>query len=620
MGFVAAKKATTLAAASSEAEGTVKAHIFEVGSEIATSNAAATTEDDARVFTTYGAILPPYDPRQLAALFERSTSLRPNVEAYEVNIEAFGHRFDPTIALEADDADEKIAEAIMLEKLADGLPPRVDAKEVDAVKMMLPALLRIERIKLEQLFNTIGDQTSFVEIRKRLRRDLEVTGNSYLEILRNREGTIQQVNHIPSPSMRLLRAEIHNTTLEVKEKVSALDHRLRLRKRRLRFFVQVLYGQFIAYFKELGDPRIVSCKTGKVYETKAELEAAEPNASEATEIVHFKVYSPLSAYGVPRWVGATLAVIGSRNSEEVNVTFFDNKAVPPMAILVSGGSLAHGAADRINTYIRDNIKGKDNFHKILVLEAEPAKAQIAGVAGSRVRIEMKPLMDAIQQDAFFQKYEEANTEKVGQQFRLPKLLRGDMKDFNRATADAALDYAEQQVFAPERNVFDFTMNDRILIDLGVRYHRFCSNGVQVKDQQALSEMIVALGKGGALTPNEMRKFAAKVLGEPLPTIEEDWTQIPFDAFLAKIKAGADAAAAQAGDSKKKNGIAETAKEILELRAGLLDAERKASQAAIDEHRDNEGKTVVTVPQAEFDKWVVPHPQLPANAGEATAAE
>src|SRR5262249_34330545 len=117
-------------------------------------------------------------------------------------------------------------------------------------------------------------------------------------------------------------------------------------------------------------------------------------------------------------------------------------------------------------------KGKKNFHKILIIEAEPASK--ATENAGRFKIELKPLTQAIQQDALFQKYDERNDDKVGQQFRVPRILRGDTRDFNRATADAALSFAEMQVFQPERESFDSRMNKTLLGDMQIRFWKFVS--------------------------------------------------------------------------------------------------------------------------------------------------
>jgi hypothetical protein len=91
----------------------VKAHILG-DSRAADSNVIAGV-DDANAFVGTGALDPPYNPVTLCALLENSNSLRQNIDAYQTNIDAFGHRFEPVIDLDADDADQHIANALCIE-------------------------------------------------------------------------------------------------------------------------------------------------------------------------------------------------------------------------------------------------------------------------------------------------------------------------------------------------------------------------------------------------------------------------------------------------------------------------------------------------------------------------
>src|SRR5690606_31692558 len=177
------------------------------------------------------------------------------------------------------------------------------------------------------------------------------------------------------------------------------------------------------FFKSLGDPRVVSRRTGQIFDSVEALLEADPSDGPATELLHFAIHSPRSPYGVPRWVGTLLSVLGSRQMEEVNYLYFENKSVPPLALLVSGGRLSEASIPRIERFIEENLKGKANFHKMLILEAE------GGGTGdqARAKIELRSLTDAQQQDALFQVYDERNIDKVGSAFRLPKLLRGESK-------------------------------------------------------------------------------------------------------------------------------------------------------------------------------------------------
>jgi capsid portal protein len=112
-------------------------------------------------------------------------------------------------------------------------------------------------------------------------------------------------------------------------------------------------------------------------------------------------------------------VLGSRQAEEVNFLYFENKSVPPLALLVSGGRLSAQSIPRIESFIETHIRGKRNFHKILILEAEPAGSGAGLEHTGRMKIELKPLTNAQQSDALFQNYDERNMDKVGQSSSAP---------------------------------------------------------------------------------------------------------------------------------------------------------------------------------------------------------
>lgn len=520
-------------------EVTVKAFAVDGGPPVQTSNVAATAEDDLRAFTALGAIVPLYDPRDMCVMFEQSTSLQPNVAAYRVNIEGFGHRLEPTINLRASDARDRIRDSIILEKLYDGQKnPKVTDDEIELRREELAREMSIERLQTDLFFDYVCADMSFVELRERTRTDLEVTGNAYWECIRNAAGEVAQFVHVPSISVRLMRADMGYTQVDVDERVSAVSFRKKKRHKRFRRYVQVVYGQLVSYFKDLGDPRWVSAKTGRVFATEAAFREAEPDSPAATEMLHFKIHAPTTAYGVPRWIGTTPEVLGSRSASEVNLTYFKNKAVPPLAVLVSGGRLANGAAERITNYIKDNIQGQENFHSILVLEAEAAAGSApigaGGTQGSRVRIEIKPLMEAQQQDALFQTYDANNDGKIGNAFRLPKILRGSTDAINRATAEAALLYAEQQVFQPERAKIDYQIN-AILAARGVRFHRFVSNSAVPKDPAAIVDMVSKLVDTGIITSEEARPLINDAFNIELPRIDAPWVRIPPKLLIANVQ-------------------------------------------------------------------------------------
>ena len=565
-------------------------------------------EDLAAAFASAGALEPPYDPEALCLLMEHSNSLRQNVDAYATNIDGFGHRFEPAIDLDAEDADRQVADCIYLERAAarergefpEGTPLEPTAEEVAERKRELRQLARIERARLESFFDFCCFDHSFVDLRRRTRQDLEVTGNAFWEVLRDGRGEVARLVYVPSYTVRLLPLDREPVEVAERVRVSPVSYERVTARRRLRRYVQV-QGSERVFFKSFGDPRAVSKTTGEVFPDVASLLRARPGDAPATEIVHFAIHSPRSPYGVPRWVGTLLAVLGSRQMEEVNYLYFENKSVPPLALLVSGGRLSEASVPRIERFIEENLKGKTNFHKVLILEAEGGSG--AGDA-ARAKIELRPLTDAQQQDALFQLYDERNIDKVGAAFRLPRLLRGDSRDFNRAVADAQLRFAEDQVFQPERDEFDFLINRKLLADMGIRFWRFRSQTPVTRDPERMTQMVEKLVRVGVLTPEEGRLLAGDIFNREFRKIGDDWTKRPITLTLAGIQTGVEDLRART----EKGPLLDDARRLLDLRDELL-----AEEARLGERRMELARRYlaggeperVAVPDDEFASWFEP---------------
>jgi PBSX family phage portal protein len=605
----------------------VKAHL--IGRDrVADSNVVSGVDEAERVFLGSGAIPPPYDPETLCLLLENSNSLRQNIDAYVTNIDAFGHRFEPVIDLDASDADQHIANALAIERSKPGVASDAPTpEEVAAKKREVAEFMRIEKSRIENFFEYCCTDGSFVTLRRRTRLDVELLGNGYWEVLRNGAGEIVQFVYVPGFTVRFL--PLDPDLVEVDHKVKVSDLRFDTMRVRTRFrrYVQVFESQTV-YFREFGDPRVVSRKTGQVFPGVDALLAADPSDGPATEILHFKVMSPRSAYGVPRWVGNLLAVLGSRQAEEINFLYFQNKSVPPLAILVSGGRLSAQSIPRIESFIEEHIKGKKNFHKILILEAEPA-----GAAGNiehtgRLKIELRPLTAAQHSDALFQNYDERNIDKVGQSFRLPRLLRGDIRDFNRSTADAALHFAESQVFEPERQEFDFIVNRKVLADMGIRFWRFVSKSPVNRDPATMAEIIRGLVNANVITPEEARQLAGEVFNREFKKISAPWVKQPVSLTLAGMPVGPDQQSALVGPEVPNTGpppgplvppeaakrrrqmpvpdLAAEAERLIQLRDALRAAEGRDGARVFRAAKAEEMETdVVRVPAAEMRSWFEP---------------
>lgn len=528
-------------------------------------------DEEEELVRYYGTIPPKYKPSWLFATFEASSLIQPNVAAYATNIEMFGHQLEPTIDLDKEDADERIHDAMLLERMADGMPPIVLPDEVKARRLEVERVMRLERIQLESFFEHVCPTMSWGELRERKRFDEEVAGNAYWEIVRDRGGFIAEINHVPCTTVRLTPPSKEWVTAHVAKRVSACELRRVEVRRRFRKYVQVIQGVEAVWFKELDDPRVMSSKSGRYYGSAAELERAEGGVPPATEVLHFKLLNVGGPYGVPRWIGSAPAIAGQRASEEVNASYFDDNAIPPSAILVSGGTLGDDADERIRKHLDSRKhRGRRGAHDVLVLEAEPHQGQL-GANPAATKLEFVNMRGQQLSDAVFADYERACTEKVGSQFRLPRLLRGDATDFNRATAESSLEYAEQQVFQPERQKFDYIINTRLLNSMGVRFWKFRSTPLVVRNAQVVSEVLERLVTADILVPAEARPIAADALGKSLDSIEEEWVKRPHS------------------ERTKQRGAGDAISELVSMRAGVEQVERSAFERELDERRQLEAE-------------------------------
>lgn len=477
-------------------------------------------------------IKPPYDPEYLTKIWENSGSLQPNIAAYETNIDGTGHIYVPVVDFDGDVARDRVRESMWLARDNPALP--IDIIPDEDVIAQLRTLKReatAEHMQLTSFFANVNPDGSFVGLRRITRQDLEITGNAYWECLRNQRGKPARFRHVPSTSVRL--GCVDDAPVQVTDRAAGLLHWDEVTQYRyFRRYVQKV-GSVCVYFKEFGDPRVVSRMTGKAYADMAEFTSkARKGDQPANEMLHFKVNKGGEAYGVPRWIGNLLAVLGSRAADEVNYDYFDHKAIPPMVVMVMGARMGADDVSKIQTYFTNMAKGRQNFHRVLVMQANLTKGEsLAGVTTSP-KIEFKDLSGSQESDAQFKDYDERNIDKVGGSFRLPRLLRGDVRDFNKGTAAASLRFAEDQVFEPERAEFDSIINRRVLPELGIRLYRFRSMGLVTRDPEVVGETVDRLVRTAVIMPNEGRSIMASSFGVELPAIDADWARQPLPLTIA----------------------------------------------------------------------------------------
>jgi PBSX family phage portal protein len=470
--------------------------------------------------STGNVIEPPFDMLALAMMPEHCGEMIQCIDTMQVNIDGFGHRFLSRIK---DASDQKIP---------------------DEIKKSV----RAEYVKLVNFFQYCTTE-SFVEFRKKLRGDKEATGNAYFEVIRDAAGKIQSFTHLPSYQMRLGRLDdiqqlVERKILKLQEDGSVVIDKMR-EYRRFRKFVQskaihlrnlsTVGGHKLCWFKEYGDSRNYDLETGT--------QVTDPNfplEKMATEVVHMRLYSTRTPYGLPRFIGNLLSIYGDRAAEEINYTTFKNNNIPSMAVMISNGQLTQGSIDRLNDFVESQIQGSDNYSKFLILEAE---GQLEGEdSGSNVKVEIKALTENQHQDALFQNYSKANQDRIRRVWRLPPIFIGKTEDYTRTTAESSRVLADEQIFSPERSSWDDFMNRILFPEMEIVYHQYRSNSPNTTDNQQLVRILSGSEKTGGMTPRIAREMLEEILSKELPHFPEDFpADLPFSLTMAEaVKNQADA--------------------------------------------------------------------------------
>lgn len=501
----------------------VRARVIEVRKSTNVKDGKSKKADDDPLYHLgeSGRILEmPFDALSLTLLLEHSGELAQCIEAMEVNIESFGHRFIPRTK---NNLDVKLPGSLKEE-------------------------MKKERVFLENFFSNCTFE-SFVNFRRRRRKDLESTGNCFFEVVRGASGDIQSFVHIPAYQVRLGRQDKDLVKTERPAYQLQLDGSVKIVEltewRRFRTYVQsrlsrrqnldIIPGDRIRWFKEFGDVRVYDSKTGH---PQSEMDEEIPWEEQANEIIYVDLYSARSPYGLPRYIGNLLSIFGDRAAEEINYVTFKNNNIPSMVILCSNGQLTQGSVERIESFVESQVQGSDNYSKFLIVEAE---GDLEGEDGSQIKLEIKPLTEDQHTDALFQTYSKNSKDNVRRSFRLPPILVGHTADYNKATADTSRRLADEQIFAPERDEFDALMNRLIFPVLGILYHKYRSNSPNTTDNEQLVKMLATSEKTGGMTPFIARFILEGILGQDLPPFPEKFDQhMPFSLLMAEaVKNKAD---------------------------------------------------------------------------------
>ena len=430
-------------------------------------------------YSVHGLIVPPYSPASLYSIYETSSVLSPNIDAYIQNIDGF----ELVFKYKGPIGEKDSAEAIQ------------------------------EKQDLKDFYKRINESESLQSIRRSMRLDYEITGNGYFEVSRSVDGAIACMYHIDAQHIRAARA----TEDDYQEITVHLFRGGKFRpitvKKKFRKYAQYMSTTSkIRWFKEYGDPRKLDATDGTYKDNPKET---------ASEIIHFKIGT--GVYGLPRWIGNTMGILGVRNADYVNYDLFDSQGIPPLVILVSGGILTSDSINTIKELLKQ-AKGYKNFNRILLLEAQAE----GGVDDKTTpKVDLKPMTDAKADDSLFQGYIKATEEKVRTDFRLPPVYLGKAQEYTRATIEFSKIIVEEQVFEAERNKFDEKMENTVMIEIGTTYWEFKSGRPPLVTGEGLIKGFDSFAEPGVLSINQAIGIANRAMSLDLEEFKEAWADYPL---------------------------------------------------------------------------------------------
>jgi PBSX family phage portal protein len=401
-------------------------------------------------------VQPPYNLEILASLFEENSIHHASILARTMNTVALGWRWEDT---------SKTKKRI----------EKASSKDGDSLSRIRDELQR-EEDRLDELFENFNIDEDFIETLIKVWVDYLTTGNGYMEIGRNRNGTIGYVGHIPSVFVRIRRARDG--------------------------FVQRAAARFI-FFRNFQDTK-----------------TPDPigHDSNPNEIIHFRQYSPTNTYyGIPSAVSALSAIIGDKFAKEYNIDYFENKSIPRYAIILKGANLSQKSKQEVVNYFKNEIKG--NNHGTLFV---PLPATL----GREVDIKFEKLENNIQ-DGSFDKYRKSNRDEITVANRVPAPKIGIYDNANLAVSRDADKTFKNQVVGPDQKVLENKLNRIVKEFTDKKTLKFAE--IDVIDEDLRSRIWDRYIRTEVITPNEVR---AK-LG--LTALEDGDVVLPYPTKLVQQK-------------------------------------------------------------------------------------
>lgn len=324
-----------------------------------------------------------------------------------------------------------------------------------------------QKLKAENFLKKPNPDETLSEVNEKAMVDFEAIGDAYFEVVRNSDGEVISLYHIPSHTVR-----VHKD----------LDRFIQKR------------GKSKAWFKKFGLEKDVHSETG----VASDLGTLEDN-KKANDLIHISNYTSRSDYyGLPDVMPSLGAILGDRERQEYNISFFDNHAIPAYAVTVTGADLDSATEKKIQKFFQQDVK-KAN-HSTLVLTASKDDND---PSADPIKFEFQALSTEMK-EASFRMFRQDNRDEVLSAHGVPPYRAGVTVEgqLGGSSAGESTEIYKQSIVKPKQETLENIINRFILEEgLEITDWVFHFKQIDTRDVDKEIERLAKLVDMGAYSPN-----------------------------------------------------------------------------------------------------------------------
>jgi capsid portal protein len=393
----------------------------------------------------------------------------------------------------------------------------------------------VERALDLMCYDFDDQRVSLATFSQLLLKDKDSTGNAHNEIVRGPDGKPVRYIHVPA---RLVRRGIDGRT-----------------------FVQIdEEGRPQAFFRRYGaEVRPINPETGESDTPWAYLNRDEAATIAGTlddqdpvdgqrlndlkrELTDFKTYHPAERYyGIPPIVSAFNSLVGNILASNRNVRFFINRGMPDYAVMIKAPADAFKDPD-IEQNIISRIEETIEEHMKYMIEGEDHRTLTLRCLTGDFEVEFKEL-GGEPSDQEWGGYQETNRDNIIHVYRMLPEKIGIIETASLGTGSGeSQDETYKRSQIEPRQLMLEAFWDNQLVELGARTLEFRYDDIDVLDEQREASTLVAVASTGALSINDIRAWASRIVkDQDFPPEEEmEGADVPLkllDLQIAGMGAG-----------------------------------------------------------------------------------